>query len=427
MYKLLPRMSLLATTALAVILSAAPARAGVNPRGQTGCADGQAVGTQNLVKDGNFAEAYTGVYRFTTELPARAPGIYPSDPPGGFSIQKGSVSYNGGSLIGRPFAGDPSREVPASDTYFYSNPFITKDDDQFYADGEGLLWSQTVPVSPTTTYNFYAYFDNLLRVGSNANDPVIELRVDDNPNDSNPAIAAGPPITVTDSPDIWVPIQYAFTTTPTQTQAVLEIWDVIGKNPNPAFDPYQGDDFAMVGINLRQCASAVGIAKAASAPIYNSDRTVDITYTITLRNYGNDPQPVTNLQAIDDLSQTFAKAAGFTVVSKTSSTNVTVNPNFTGKSPNTGLLAPGNTLDAQETATITFKVRVTPSSSTGGRGPFRNTAIVTASANGATIEDDSVPGTNPDPDGDKNPKDEAEDRSTDISLGSLIWLPLIQH
>lgn len=430
MLKLFPRLFLLAATAFAVVLSITPSRparaSSIIPRGQAGCVDGQVVGTRNLVRDGNFAAAYAGNPDFTTELKARDPGIYPTDTEGGgYSIQKGPISYNGGTLIGRPFAGDPAREVPASETYFYSNPYITEDGRQFYIiDGEGLLWGQTVAVTPNTTYNFYAYFDNILRVSSSANDPVIELRVDDKAGDDLPGIAAGPPITVTKVPDTWVPIQYAFTTGITQTQAVLEIWDVTGKS---VADPYYGSDFGMVGINLRQCASAIGIAKAVSAPVKNTDGSFNVTYTLTLRNYGGDPVPVSNLQVTDDLARTFANAASFTVTAKSSPTLV-VNPNYTGRSPNTGLLAPNhpsNKLAAQTGATITFTVRVTPGSSIQGRGPFYNTAVVTGTASGATIEDDSLPGTNPDPDGNKNPKDNAEDQPTEVSIGAKIALPMV--
>jgi hypothetical protein len=436
MLKLFSGLLLLAMTVFTVILGsapAAPAHAGVIPRGQAGCTDGQVVGTQNLVQDGNFAEAYNGVIRFGSDLPARPRGIYPDDPKGGgYSIQKGPVSYNGGSLIGRPFAGDPAREAPASETYFYSNPYVKNDqyNSLFYLTGEGLLWSQTVTVTPDTTYNFYAYFDNILPANSAANDSVIELRVDDIAGDSTPGIAAGPAITVTKVPDFWMPIQYSFTTGVTQTKAILEIWDVTGKS---VADPYYGTDFGMVGINLRQCAAAVGIAKAVSKPVVNANGTADLTYTITLRNYGNytggTPPSVTNLQVTDDLATAFANAAGFTVRSITSTPNVTVNSAFTGISPNTRLLANGNSLPSGPTgvATITFTIRVTPGKSILGRGPFRNTAIVTATANGTTIEDSSVPGTNPDPSGNKNPKDSDENLPTEVSIGSMIALPFIQR
>lgn len=425
MRKLTQRLLLpaLALGLLAVALpSPMPARAAVTPLGQQGCPNGQAVATQNLVQDSDFAEAFQGTIRFVTDLPDRGPAVYPSDPAGGFSIQKGAVDYQAGTLIGRPFPGDPSREVLPSETYFYSNPYFNADGSQFFAgDGEGKLWGQTVAVTPGTTYNFYAYFDNILLPGTAGNDPVIELRVDD-PDDGAGAVAAGLPITVTKEPDTWVPIQYAFQTGPAQTRATLEIWDVSGKF---VVDPIFGSDFGMVGINLRQCASAIGLAKAVGEPIRNSDGSYDVTYTLTVRNYGQGAAPVTGLQVTDDLSRTFAYVGSYSVIAKSASANLSIEPAYTGVSPNTRLLTGADSLASGETATITFTVRMTPGRGLGGRGPFPNRAIVTANSGTATVEDDSAPGSNPDADGDNNPKEDSEDLDTVFHVGTVVGLPVI--
>jgi Domain of unknown function DUF11 len=438
MQKLLRSMLLPALVAGSLttgLISTSPARASVTPLGQQGCPNGQAVSTTNLVVDESFAQAASGNITFETELPNRGPGVYPSDAPlieggpagGGFSIQTGNVSYQDGSIVGRVFGGDPAREVPPSNTFFYSNPNVsTVDPSGFFSDGQGYLWRQTVPVAPNTTYNFYAYFDNLLIPDTGGYDPVIELRVDD-PDDGLPAVQAGDPITVTKSPDIWVPIQYAFLTSPTQTRAVLEIWDVTGKfSFSPAEDsPTRGDDFAMVGINLRQCASAIGVAKAASEPVLKPDGSYDITYTITVRNYGSGLDAVNSLQVTDILTRTFANAGAFEVTAMNSSPNVTLDQTFTGRSPNTRLLAGNDTLDSGESATITFTVNVTPGEGLAGRGPFPNRALVTAISGNISVEDDSVPGASPDTDGNNNPKDTAEDRDTMVSIGTNLGIPMI--
>ncbi|HMQ29534.1 MAG TPA: hypothetical protein PKD53_02355 [Chloroflexaceae bacterium] len=417
-----------------------PARASITPIGQTGCPDGQVVGGANLVRNGDFripagpGPDIAPAAGFSSQLPNRGPGVYPSDGPeveggpagGGFSIQTGPISYRDDSLIGRPFPGDPSREVPPAETYFYSNPNTNLDGVPFFdnAEGGGYLWRQTVAVAPNTTYNFYAYFDNLLTTDSTANDPVIELRVDD-PADAASAITVGAPITVTKAPDIWVPIQLAFLTGPAQTEAVLEIWDVTGRYVLPPDSPTRGDDFAMTAINLRPCAAAVGVAKAAAAPVRKADGSYDITYTITVRNYGTGLAPITDLQIVDDLVVTFADAGSFRVTARSGSANVTINNAFTGVSPNTRLLAGGDTLAANEQATISFTVNVTPGPGVRGRGPFPNRAIVTARSSGILIEDDSVPGNNPDLNENNNPKDPEEDDDTVVNIGSKLGLPFI--
>lgn len=407
----------------------APARASVTPLGQQGCPAGQVVGTRNLVRDGNFVEAAAGTIAFETELPNRGPGVYPGDTPppgqpaGGFSIQTGNVTYEEGRIVGRIFEGDSSREVPSSNTYFYSNPNQNATEGFFFDDEEGYLWRQTVAVNPNTVYNFYAYFDNLLIPNTTGNDPVIELRVAD-PADSLPGIAAGPPITVTKMPDSWVPIQYAFKTGVTQTEARLEIWDVTGKYVP---DPTNGSDFAMVGVNLRQCAAALGIAKAVAEPVRTSDGAYELTYTITVRNFSTGLEPVNSLQVTDALTGTFANAASFGVTAVSGSANLDVDTGFTGVSPKINLLDPGNTLDSGETGTITFTVRVVPGSGLGGRGPFLNRATVSADSGGATVRDESTPGSSPDLDGDDNPKEEEEDEDTPVSIGRIVAIPLLSR
>jgi hypothetical protein len=431
MSQLLQRALLPTITTVALTISfLTPSRASaVTSLGQQGCPNGQVVGVANLVQDGNFSQAFDGNITFTTDLPRRASSTYPGDlVGGGYAIQNGPISYLDDTLVGRPFAGDPSREVPPSETYFYSNPSLNEDGTLFYIDGEGLLWRQTVEVGSDRLYNFYAYFDNVLGSNAPGNDPVIELRVDD-PDDSAPPITAGPAITVTKSPDTWVPIQYAFRTGANQTRITLDIWDVTGKFVP---DPSNGSDFAMVGVNLRQCAWPVGIAKQASTPVGNSDGTFTVTYTLNLRNY-SPTETVTNLQVVDDLAKTFVNAGlnpdgtRYSLISVSSTPNLTLNQGYTGRGANTGLLAPGNSLGVGDnsTATITITVSIKPGEGLKGRGPFPNTAIVSANSSGAVVEDDSNPGIAPDLDGNANPKDPNEDNPTDVNIGNKVAIPML--
>lgn len=428
MRKLAKPSVLLIITAAVLTLNTAPAAptsAAVVPLGQQGCPSGQMVSTQNLVQDGSFAEAFEGAIRFETDLPPIERNTYPSDPLGGFSIQRGDVSYEHELIVGRSFPGDTSRDVPPSETFFYSNPSIRQDGSSFFVTGEGLLWRQTVTILPNRTYNFFAYFDNLLNPEKSAgNDPVIELRVDDDVTDDQPAMRAGEPIKVEKTPDQWVPIQYAFISGPSQTTATLEIWDVTGKYVD---NPIYGDDFGMVGINLRQCAAALGIAKDVQIPTRINENAYDITYTLTVRNYSQGTEPITNLQVFDDLDQTFAGASGFELRAISGSESLTLDPAYTGRAPNTSMLAAGNYLAADTEVTITFTVRVALGSGPVGRGPFRNLATVTAEDDGVIITDISVPGTNPDPSDSENPKRDDNNQPTDVIIeaSNIVLLPLV--
>lgn len=372
-----------------------PARAEITPLGQQGCKTGTFVGGSNLVTNGDFAISpgpgpeVDEAAGFTSDLPNRGPGIYPSDPQGGFSIQNGPISYYSGQITGRPFAGDSLREVPAGQTYFYSNPNEAKDGTP--GPFKGVLWRQTITnLAPGTTYNFFAYFDNLLNEGVPGSDPLIDLRVN--------GIAAGPAVRVPKTPDTWVMVQYSFTTGPAQTSAVLEIYDTTADTI--------GDDFGMTAINLKQCVSNVGLAKAAEPVVDNRDGTYTVRYKLTINNYGVDPLPISALQVTDNLSLTFAQAGSFQV-EELSSPTLTVNPNYNGTS-DTRLLSGTDILASSGKAEIFLSVRVTPGNGPGGYGPFQNSAALTALSGTIAIGDNSAPGDNPDPNGDGFPRDISE-------------------
>jgi hypothetical protein len=393
--------------AVVVGVSVTPtARAQITPRGQQGCLNGSVVGGPNLIVNSDFSLGSVG---FESDLPDRGPGVYPSDPEGGFSIQTGPVEHYGSTIVGRPFPGDPQREVAPSETYFYSNP----NQDKLGNPGpfKGVLWRQTVTnLLPSTTYNLFGYFDNLLIPTIQATAPKIELRVD--------GIAAGPPVVIEALPDIWVPIQFSFTTGPAQTSALIEIYDLA--------NDVQGDDFGMTQIVLKQCISALGLAKWASVPVNNKNGTYDIEYTITLRNLGADPFPLANLQVQDNLSLTFADAAAFQVISVQSDT-LSVNPNYNGVS-DINLLTGTDSLPSRENRRLRLRVRVTAGTGEKGKGPFANSATASASAGSISVTDNSSPGLEPDPNGNGDPREAAEDVPTLTLLEPfVVRLPLIRR
>lgn len=400
-----------------------PTAVTVEPKGQQGCAPGTVVAGQSKVVNGNFSGGNVG---FTSELPYVGANTYPADfSGGGFSIITGDFSPGTPDYIfGRTFPGDPQRDVAASQTYFYSNPNKDINGQNIYhpdpvndpGKDYATLWTQTsVSLTVGTTYNFFAYFDNLIdpSIGAYAADPKIELRVN--------GVPAGPPIVVTKSPDAWVSVQFSFTLDGapseigTQTAVTLEIRDYANTT--------QGDDFAMTGINLKQCVSGLGIALTNLLPTSNGDGSYDIPFIVTLKNYGGDPLPLSQLQVTADLAGTFIppQVQSFQVMS-ISSTSLTVNQAFNGDTDK-NLLSGSDVLSSQATATITFTVRVRPGTGPGNIGPFNLQLQATAGAGDAgsvQVTDVSVPGLDPDPNHDQQVKDPSEDTPTPVYLVPFV-------
>ena len=398
--------AILLCTLLGTVAATQTAQAQITPRGQQGCLNGSVVGGPNLIYNSDFALGSMG---FESDLPPRGPGVYPDDPVGGFSIQTGPIAYYDGEIVGRPFPGDPQREVGASQTYFYSNP----NQDKLGNPGpfKGVLWRQTVSnLAPDTTFNFFGYFDNLLIASIDKPAPLIELRVD--------GIAAGPPVMINATPDAWNLVQFSFTTAPGQTSALLEIYDLASS--------IEGDDFGMTQIMLKQCISGLGLAKWVGIPVNNKNSTYDIEYILTVRNLSADALPLTNLQLRDNLASTFANAGSFQVIS-IQSDNLTVNPGFNGTS-DINLLTGIDSLPSRVDRRVRFKVRLTAGTSEQGKGPFFNTAAASASAATIEVTDNSGPGLDPDPNGNGDPREGGEDKPTAVFLESVvIYLPLARR
>jgi hypothetical protein len=406
----------------------------ITPRGQDGCASGTVVGGTNRVANGDFSisagdgPGIAPVAKFTSELPNVGPDTYPYDElGGGFSIiSTGVFTVTDRSLVsGHPFLGDPRRDVAATTHYLYTKP-----SNSMYADGYALLWSQQVTLTVGTTYNFFAYFDNMLApsVGdNNFIDPQITLLVN--------GIPAGSSIALSETPDEWLPVQFSFTldgAVGTHAPVTLEIRDYAGPRP-----VYAGDDFAMTGINLKQCVSRLGLAFTNLVAIDNDDGTYDIPFVVTVRNYGVDALPLSRLQLKTDLSAISSASQSFQIVTVSSDTaSLMVNSGFNGVS-DLRLLTDSthNTLDSGVTAKISFITRIKPGTGADALGPFSIQVVASAEAGideqtGSAIEvgDISTPGLDPDPNDDEDTQDPSEDAPTPIYLTTfVIDLPLVRR
>lgn len=168
----------------------------------------------------------------------------------------------------------------------------------------------------------------------------------------------------------------------------------------------------------------IGVAKSASAPVSQPNGTANVTYTVTVKNLGN--EALKEVQVTDKLDAllNIVSPASFTIVSKPiSSGTLTGNTSYNGSS-NTNLLASGGTLAVGQQQTITFTVNIDPDGPTNGAaffGPYSNSAEATAKGNGSNTPtiDTSVNGNNPDPNGDGLPLEFS------VTPVSLVPVPIL--
>ncbi|MEO0431019.1 MAG: hypothetical protein AAF151_04910 [Cyanobacteria bacterium J06656_5] len=167
---------------------------------------------------------------------------------------------------------------------------------------------------------------------------------------------------------------------------------------------------------------SIGTAKSASTPVQVSATEFDVVYTVQVQNFGVSTT-LTEVQATDDLTQTFGGATGFTVVSAPTiisgpATLQTANAAFNGNGDQnlldgTGSLAPG------EAAVIQYTVRLDTAAANITPGVTYDNTVIAAGTTpiGLRILDTSVddsstppnanPNPNPDPNGDGDPLEQS--------------------
>ena len=168
-----------------------------------------------------------------------------------------------------------------------------------------------------------------------------------------------------------------------------------GTNVDPDTDGNPGNNSVPTPVTFTE-SPLIGVAKKVTAnPTNNFDGSYNLTYTITVKNYGD--VALRNVQVTDNLSTTFA-GAPISIVSLTSA-GLTVNNAYNGTT-NTNLLAGTDNLALNTSRTIVITIRVSPSS----LSTYNNTAVALAQSIAGTVtSDNSDNGTNPDPDNDSNP------------------------
>lgn len=136
---------------------------------------------------------------------------------------------------------------------------------------------------------------------------------------------------------------------------------------------------------------------------------------------------MTNLAAIDDLATVFAAAEDWDVlelsaINESGFTTLTVNPTFDGSSDR-NLLATNQSLGPGQSARIRLVVWVNPPE---GPTVFTNSVQLSALSGNVVVTDLSMPGLNPDPNGNGDPKEDGEIGAT-VSIFSpyQTWVPIV--
>ena len=166
-------------------------------------------------------------------------------------------------------------------------------------------------------------------------------------------------------------------------------------DPNNNGNPFEQNENDPTPVSFE--LPLIGIAKDLKGIKLNTDNTTDVTFTISIQNYGR--VVLNNVQITDNMTTTFG-AAFVSVVGQPKSLGgvLTVNTGYNGTN---NMLATNQRLNPGQSDQIEVTVRVNPPLSPA---PYFNTAIATGlSPNGTPVRDESVAGKNADPDGDGDP------------------------
>ena len=100
----------------------------------------------------------------------------------------------------------------------------------------------------------------------------------------------------------------------------------------------------------------IGVAKSTTNATLVTPGVYDVPYTITVKNLGN--VALSNVQVVDNLNTTFASPITYSILSKSTSSPLTINSLFDGNTNQNLLTSSSSTLAIGASQTITFTVRV---------------------------------------------------------------------
>ncbi|WP_341226882.1 SdrD B-like domain-containing protein [uncultured Arcticibacterium sp.] len=179
----------------------------------------------------------------------------------------------------------------------------------------------------------------------------------------------------------------------------------VGNNPDPDADgtpANNSDPTPIVFPDLPNNVTPLGISKSISDTVSIVDGSYQITYTVVVKNYGD--EELFNVQLTDSLSTVFGDSTDFTPVGNPTlngNSTLELNPAFDGVTELTFLNISNSTLAAGASDTLTFKVKVRNNSSTSAT--YNNTIYGSGDNSAGTVTDMSTEGLDPDTDNDGNP------------------------
>jgi len=200
------------------------------------------------------------------------------------------------------------------------------------------------------------------------------------------------------------------TTTVSDSSNTGFAWD-----PDNDGDPTNNDTATVVTLTPN---TQIGVAKSGSVSGILPDKTLDVTYVITVKNLGNDT--IKSVQVFDTLM--IPSPATFTIKSGPTATgSLTANSNYNGNSDIGLLVATGSALAPGQTETITLILNITPN----GVRSLTNRAIGAGfGSDGGIVRDSSETGSEPDPNGNGIATEAGENSPTILELPDVnLFIP----
>jgi gliding motility-associated-like protein len=164
-------------------------------------------------------------------------------------------------------------------------------------------------------------------------------------------------------------------------------------------------DTATVYIEVKgKLNPTIGVALAVSEPLILTPETYNITYTITVKNYGD--VDLSNVRITEDLKMVFPTPTEFNILEITEPTGFAINPNFDGVTNFELLDSTNSTLLIGESKQIELKIFIKPNTTVVN---YSNSVTAFGTGNlilsDSIVSDISVAGLDPDPDGDGVPNE----------------------